>query len=92
MDRAQAIKAADALQARYFPRSTPRQEDGRSGEHLAYMVQQMHRGESPNDRIIGGMSDGKIMRWIGFIQGALVLRGDASLEDMKEVSRKAVYE
>lgn len=79
MDRLDAVRAAQDLRARYFPGAEPREDGAPTGnEHLAWMVQQM----------CAALSEGKTMRWLGYIQGVLVARG-ASLADMKELNRVA---
>jgi len=39
------------------------------------------------DEVKGPFSEGKRNRWLGYIQGALVAHGCASLEDVKRINR-----
>jgi hypothetical protein len=80
----QALAAAKTIDQVYLEPvcSVIRQDiggDGLSLSHLRWMVSQMHRG----------MSNNKVMRWLGWIQGVLVSTSNCTLLQMKELSRAA---
>lgn len=78
MTREEAVMVATHLRFIYFPLHPAIQDaPACSGRHLAWMVEEMERG----------LSEGKTMRWLGYIQGVLVTLGIAPLEDMKAFSR-----
>lgn len=56
-----------------------RNSNGNTIGHLRWMVQE----------ICNGMPEKKAIRWLGYIQGALVASGCATLADMKEVNKRA---
>lgn len=69
--------------------------------HLDYMVDHMH-GSRPGVRdwelpstepipVAQVMSDEKINRWLGFIQGALWAMGVASIDDLRDVNLTAKH-
>lgn len=89
MNQRQAIDVALALKKRYFDVPPEREEgsqilEGTAPGHLSWMVDTMLADE-------GIMSEGKTMRWLGYIQGVLVHAQQATLNEMKEASRKAVH-
>jgi len=45
-----------------------------SKAHLIYMIKEMGKGE---------MSEGKVNRWLGYIQGVMVATGNMTLEEVK---------
>jgi len=57
-------------------------EDPGSAEHLAYMCKKCLTEFIPQGRIE------KAMRWLGFIQGALIFRYNLTLSDIRGHSRK----
>lgn len=57
-----------------------RHDGGKHIYHLRWMVQEMHNSMSVN----------KAMRWLGYIQGALVLGYGQTLESMKKYNMEAV--
>ncbi len=63
-------------------------------QHLDYMVDRMHGAERARpgelDTLIT-MSDQKINRWLGFIQGALWAMGVASIDDLRDVNLTAKH-
>jgi hypothetical protein len=85
MNKHQCIVAAQEIdRAHLAPICGTVQQDpqGRSVRHLRWMVQQ----------ICGDMPQDKAMRWLGYIQGALVWGCGVHLETMKRVSAKASQE
>ena len=76
---AAAKRIDDELMAPICPK-IERHENGKFLHHLRWMVQEMH-----ND-----MSVNKAMRWLGYIQGALVLGYGQTLDSMKKYSMEAV--
>lgn len=48
--------------------------------HIAYMIIKI---------LSGGVEGEKAHRWLGYIQGVLVARGFASLDEMKEVNKSS---
>ena len=61
------------------------------GQHLApttgplsmkHLMDMHVRAQSPE------MSEGKLNRWLGWMQAAVVSWGDLTLDDMKEINRK----
>lgn len=83
MNKEQAIKAANEIDTCYLKPYTlvvERDGHGTAISHLRWMVEEMSKGE---------MSGDKTMRWLGYIQGALVMCAMANLEDMKELSARA---
>ena len=85
MTREQAIITALEIDKKYLEDvEIKRSEKGQDKGHLRWMVLQM-MSESE-------MSINKTMRWLGYIQGVLVAQGHASLDEMKEISRKNSHE
>lgn len=83
MNLQQCIAAANDTDKRFlepYCDCPARAESGLGYAHLRWMVQQ----------IGAGMSQDKAMRWLGYIQGVLVATGDADLQEMKELSMRAV--
>jgi hypothetical protein len=81
----QAIVAANEIDKRFLkPRTLAvrRSEEGTNFGHLRWMVQEM---SAP------GFSENKAMRWLGYIQGVVVASGEATLEEMKDLSRRAAH-
>jgi hypothetical protein len=85
MNLEQCIKAAVQIDSDHLNPGWPveRSDDGRGVPHLRWMLKQII--SSPE------MSQDKAMRWLGYVQGALVTTGQTTLEQMKEVSRRAVH-
>lgn len=82
MTRKQAVAAAKEIESLFLRVSeieVQRSARGATLGHLRWMVKQM----------AGEMSENKTMRWLGYIQGVLVAKGDATLDEMKDVSRRA---
>lgn len=73
-----AAKEIDRLYLETNCLKAERNERGLSYEHLRWMVLEMHNG----------MSIGKAMRWLGYIQGVLVATAVCTLEDMKNLSKR----
>lgn len=85
MNKRQAIRAAINIDLLYLQPECPaieQSKDGVSYPHLRWMVEQIEKDE---------MSEGKTMRWLGYIQGVLVAIGPSSctLDQMKDLSRRA---
>lgn len=57
-----------------------RDPEGRSEGHIIFMLE-----EIADSRVTGE----KAHRWLGYAQGIMVLSGTATLEEMKELNRKA---
>lgn len=80
MNKINAIQAAVVLDRTYLePRLCPpvRHPNGEGISHLRWMVSEIAKEH---------MSEGKTMRWLGYIQGAIVTLHIASLEDMKAIN------
>lgn len=76
-----AAEVASEIDRRWLrPRGLAVQRDpeGRTNKHLRWMVEQMQDPLFTRD---------KAMRWLGYIQGALVWSGHATLEEMKDLNR-----
>lgn len=81
MNHAQCSDAAKAIISRYLNGVEPKQHhQGLTRQHLRWMCEQ-----------IATLSEAKAMRWLGYVQGVLVAWGVATLTEMKELSRDAVY-
>lgn len=83
MNKEQAIVAAVEIDIRYLRPNCDTARQSSSGfnlMHLRWMVEEIERGT---------MSEGKTMRWLGYLQGVMVGRYGATLEDMKDISRRA---
>lgn len=82
MNHQQCIKAANKIRELFLDDHEPLQSaEGNNPNHLAWMIEQ-----------IPHLSENKAMRWLGYIQGALVMAGFATLQEMKHVSSWSVYE
>jgi hypothetical protein len=82
MNKAQAIAAArevDVILARNCG-TAGRDPSGTTFRHLRWMVAEIEKDE---------MSEGKTMRWLGYIQGVIVAQGFATLDQMKALSARA---
>jgi hypothetical protein len=55
--------------------------------HIRDMLEVMVSGVNPQNPA-GGFSDGKMGRWLGWAQAAVVAMGCGTLEDMKSINRK----
>jgi hypothetical protein len=55
--------------------------------HIRDMLSVMESGINPQDTE-AGFSDGKMGRWLGWAQAAVVAMNLASLDDMKNINRK----
>ena len=55
-------------------------------EHLRDMLRIMESGINPQDTE-AGFSDGKMGRWLGWAQAAVVALGCGTLNDMKNINR-----
>jgi hypothetical protein len=58
-----------------------------SPDHVRDMLRIMESGSNPQDTE-RGFSEGKMGRWLGWAQAAVVAMGVATLEDMKDINRK----
>lgn len=54
--------------------------------HCASMIRQMERGVSKESG--EPFSEGKMGRWLGWIQACAVINSGLSLEEMKEINKK----
>jgi hypothetical protein len=80
MTRDQALVAALEISQTYLQgERAVRDPRGISMTHLRWMVEQM----------TWDMSENKTMRWLGYVQGVLVSRGAATLDEMKDVNKRA---
>lgn len=55
--------------------------------HVRKMLQVMESGINPQDSE-RDFSEGKMGRWLGWAQAAVVAQGIASLDDMKEINKR----
>lgn len=55
--------------------------------HIRSMFKTMESGVNPQDTE-RGFSDGKMGRWLGWAQAAVVAMGCASLNDMKRINKR----
>lgn len=79
MTRAQALEVARQIDDRLKNMvCIERDPNGLSLAHLRWMIAEM-----------GAMSEAKTMRWLGYIQGVLVAYHVFTLDECKEMSRKA---
>lgn len=78
MTKEGAVACATALREKYFACRPEPSASGTSAGHLSFMVEKM----------MAGMSQDKTMRWLGYIQGCLVYSGLATLDEMKEISKR----
>lgn len=78
----QCRAAARATDARFIPAwaEAVRDPDGRTLEHLRWMVVQIHAAD---------MTEDKAMRFLGYIQGQLVAVTRATLGQITEINRAA---
>lgn len=82
MNHQQCVKAANKIRELFLFGHDPIQSlEGNNPNHLVWMVEQ-----------IPHLTENKAMRWLGYIQGALVWGGIATLSEMKQVSMWAVYD
>lgn len=78
MNNDQAKVAMKEINDKWFVNiKSERSESGNTISHLKWMCEQED------------LSENKRMRWLGYIQGVLVARGFATLEEMKDISRRA---
>lgn len=61
--------------------STTTPYEGTSFTHMVSMVSRARDAAPP-------FSEGKINRWLGYMQGVLVASGHADLDEVKEINRR----
>lgn len=81
MNLAQVRIAATGIVGRLSFIAPERDPTGISLSHAAWMARELVTNQE--------LSEGKAMRWYGYLQAMLVFHGVSSLEEEKERSRKA---
>lgn len=74
------IKKAALELRKKLPVKAERDPHGKSNEHLAWMLEGIATGYIQFE---------KAHRWLGYVQGAMVTKGAAELDDMKQINKDA---